>query len=65
LPYFALGQFDATNLQTSFLLMPIAPVATFVGVWLVKRMRIETFYPLMYFLMFLAGVKLIFDISTV
>jgi uncharacterized membrane protein YfcA len=62
LPYFALGQFDATNLQTSFLLMPIAPIATFCGVWLVKRMRIETFYPLMYVLMFFAGLKLIFDI---
>ncbi len=47
-PYFALGQFDATNLTTSFLLMPIAPLATLGGAWLVRRMRPETFYTFSY-----------------
>lgn len=60
-PYFALGQFDSTNLTTSLLLMPFAPLATLLGVRIVKRMKPETFYPLMYILMLLAGLKLIYD----
>ena len=46
IPYFALGQFDATNLTASAVLMPIAPLATLAGAWLVRRMRPEIFYPL-------------------
>lgn len=60
-PYFALGQFDTTNLSTSLLLMPLAPLATLLGVKIVKKMKPETFYPLMYALMLLAGLKLIYD----
>lgn len=60
-PYFALGQFDATNLKTSFALMPLAVISTLVGAWIVKRMRPDVFYPLMYVLMLLAGMKLLFD----
>lgn len=44
LPYFALGQFDASNLKTSAILLPLAPLATFSGAWLVKRMNPEVFY---------------------
>ncbi len=36
-PYFFLGQFDAANLTTSAILLPISIPATFAGVWLVKR----------------------------
>lgn len=60
-PYFALGQFDTTNLQSSFILMPVAIVATLCGAWIVKRMSAKVFFPFMYALMFLTGVKLIFD----
>ena len=35
-PYFALGQFDATNLTASAVLMPLAPLATLAGAWLVQ-----------------------------
>ena len=35
-PYFALGQFDATNLTASAVLMPVAPLATLAGAWLVQ-----------------------------
>ena len=34
-PYFVLGQFDATNLTASAVLMPVAPLATLAGAWLV------------------------------
>lgn len=60
-PYFALGQFDMANILTSLLLMPFAPLATLLGVRIVKRMKPETFYPLMYALMLIAGLKLIYD----
>lgn len=60
-PYFALGQFDTTNLTISFALAPLAPVATLAGVWLIKRMRAEIFYPLMYAMVFIVSIKLIHD----
>lgn len=60
-PYFALGQFDMSNLATSFVLMPIAPFATLAGAWLVRRMRREVFYPIMYALIAVVGAKLVYD----
>ncbi len=60
-PYFALGQFDATNLTASLVLMPIAPLATLAGAWLVRRMRPEIFYPFTYCTVALIAVKLIYD----
>ncbi|WP_417423099.1 sulfite exporter TauE/SafE family protein [Hoeflea sp.] len=60
-PYFALGQFDMTNLSTSLVLAPLAPVATLAGVFIVKRMRPEVFYPFMYLMVFLTSLKLIWD----
>ena len=60
-PYFALGQFDATNLTASAVLMPLAPLATLAGAWVVRRMRPEVFYPFTYATVALIAVKLIYD----
>ncbi|MCO6391312.1 TSUP family transporter [Aliihoeflea aestuarii] len=60
-PYFALGQFDAQNLAASAVLMPLAPIATFAGAWIVRRMSAATFYPFMYSMVFVVAVKLIYD----
>ncbi|MEQ8737187.1 MAG: sulfite exporter TauE/SafE family protein, partial [Hoeflea sp.] len=60
-PYFALGQFDATNLTTSLTLAPIAPIATLTGAYFVRRMKPEVFYPFMYVMVFLTSLKLIWD----
>jgi len=60
-PYFALGQFDATNLAASAVLMPVAPLATLAGAWLVKRMRPEVFYPFTYATVGLIAAKLVWD----
>ena len=49
------------NLLTSLILMPVAAVATLFGAWLVKRMRAEVFYPFMYGMVFLIGLKLVWD----
>lgn len=61
LPYFALGQFDPGNLATSAVLMPIAPVATLAGAWIVRRIDRTIFYPFMYMMVFLVGLKLVYD----
>jgi len=61
IPYFALGQFDATNLAASAILMPVAPLATLAGAWLVRRMRPDIFYPFMYAMVALVSLKLIHD----
>jgi len=60
-PYFALGQFDATNLSTSLALAPLAPVATLAGAFIVRRMKPDIFYPFMYVMVFVAALKLIWD----
>ncbi|PDQ21148.1 hypothetical protein CN311_10655 [Mesorhizobium sanjuanii] len=61
IPYFALGQFDAANLTASAVLMPLAPLSTIVGAWLVRRMRPEVFYPFTYATVAVVAVKLLWD----
>lgn len=61
IPYFALGQFDATNLTASALLMPIAPIATLAGAFIVRRMRPEVFYGFSYVTVGLIALKLVHD----
>ncbi|PRD43954.1 hypothetical protein C5748_08905 [Phyllobacterium phragmitis] len=60
-PYFEQGQFDATNLSASAALAPLALAAPFAGAWIVRRMKPEVFYPFMYVMVFLTGIKLIYD----
>lgn len=64
LPYFELGQFDAANLKASAILAPIAPLAILAGAFIVRRMRAETFYPFMYAMVLIAGIKLVWDGAT-
>jgi uncharacterized protein len=59
--YIALGQFDRANLTVSLTLMPVAIAASLGGVWLVRRVRVERFYTILYSLMALTGVKLLAD----
>jgi uncharacterized membrane protein YfcA len=56
--YWQLGQFDSGNLFVSLTLMPFAPFATIAGAWIVKRMRPETYYPVMYAMALIAAIKL-------
>ena len=60
-PYFLLGQFDAANLRAAAVLMPLAPLSTLAGAWLVRRMRPEIFYPFTYATVALVAVKLVWD----
>lgn len=60
-PYFLLGQFDAANLRAAAVLMPLAPLSTLAGAWLVRRMRPEIFYPFTYATVAVVAVKLVWD----
>jgi uncharacterized membrane protein YfcA len=60
-PYFFLGQLSATNLVTSLLLLPLAPVGIWMGVWLAKRMSDLWFYRVIYVMLGVTGTKLVWD----
>jgi uncharacterized protein len=60
-PYAWLGLFDRTNLATSVLLMPLAPLGVWLGVWLARRIEPRWFYIVAYSGMFFTGAKLMWD----
>ncbi|AJY46347.1 sulfite exporter TauE/SafE family protein [Martelella endophytica] len=60
-PYYLLGELAISNLVASATLVPFAIVATIGGGMIVKRMRMEVFYPFMYVMAFLTGLKLVLD----
>lgn len=61
LPYAWLGLLDTRNMATSLVLLPIAPIGVLVGVRLARRISPVLFYRLVYWGMFLTGVKLVWD----
>ena len=60
-PYFALGQFSPRNLVTSAVLLPLAVVTNFLGIWLVTKTPTERFYRIAYVLMLLIAVALLWQ----
>jgi hypothetical protein len=61
IPYAWLGLLDWRNMATSLVLLPLAPVGVWVGVWLARRINSVLFYRMVYLGMFLTGVKLLWD----
>lgn len=61
IPYYMLGELDLKNLTLSATLFPLALLATVAGAYVVRRMRPDFFYPFMYVMCALAGLKLSFD----
>ncbi|MDP1899635.1 MAG: sulfite exporter TauE/SafE family protein [Rubrivivax sp.] len=61
LPYSVLGLIDLRNLLTAALLVPLAPLGVWAGVWLTARVRSDWFYRLAYAGMLLTGLKLLWD----
>ena len=61
IPYAWLGQFDSSNLMTSLVLSPLAPVGIGMGVWLHNRVTDKFFFKLAYGVLFLVGCKLMWD----
>jgi hypothetical protein len=60
-PYFFLGQFDAENLATAAVLLPVSIAATLVGVRLVKKVESEPFYRIIYGMFFFVGLYLVWE----
>ena len=61
IPYAWLGLLDMRNLVTSLVLVPLAPLGVWIGVWLTKRIASTWFYRIAYGGMAATGVKLLWD----
>ena len=59
--YVALGQFTRANTAATLILLPIAVLASLAGVKLVRKVPVERFYAIVYWLMIIAGAKLLAD----
>jgi len=59
--YVALGQFTAGNAAATLALLPLAVLSSFAGVKLVRKVPVERFYSVVYWLMIIAGTKLLLD----
>jgi len=60
-PYALLGQLNASNLTAALLFSPLAPVGIWLGVWMHRRISDRAFYMVSYVLLFVTGVKLVWD----
>lgn len=61
IPYTWLGQFDTDNLAASAALVILAPIGVLTGAWLHSRVSDRFFFALVYVLLFVVGLKLIYD----
>jgi uncharacterized membrane protein YfcA len=61
IPYAYLGLIDMTNMATSLMLVPLAPIGVWIGVRIAHRIQPTLFYQLVFAGMFLTGVKLVWD----
>ncbi len=60
-PYAWIGQFRSENLYTSLVLLPLAPLGMWLGIWLHRVVPEQAFYRVCYLLLFLTGLKLLYD----
>jgi uncharacterized membrane protein YfcA len=61
LPFWGLGLLDWTNILTSLVLIPVAPVGVHLGIRLQKRISDHAFYNTVYILLAITGTKLVWD----
>jgi len=61
IPYVGLGLFDSRILVTALVLMPLAPVGVWLGIWATRRIASGWFYRVASVGMFLTGTKLLWD----
>jgi uncharacterized membrane protein YfcA len=61
IPYGWLGQLDADNLATSAALVILAPIGVLIGAWLHSRVSDKFFFAFVYVLLFIVGLKLVYD----
>ncbi len=63
-PYYFLGQLNVGNLGTALVMAPLVPLAVWLGVWLHRRLSQAAFMQVTYTLLFVTGVKLVYDAFT-
>lgn len=61
IPYALLDQINFSNMTTSLILAPLAPFGVWLGLRLHKVVDERWFYPICYVLLFITGVKLLYD----
>lgn len=61
IPYTLLGAFDSTNILTSLVLMPLAPIGVKLGYMVLNKVSQKTIYRFLYTALFLSGLKLLYD----
>jgi len=57
--YGAIGQLTWQNLAVGAALLPVAVIANYAGIWLVRRTPAELFFRIVFILMFLIAIELI------
>jgi len=60
-PYLALGQFSTQGLGASVVLLPLAVVTNFLGIWLVRITPTVVFYRIAYILVFVISLGLLWQ----
>ena len=60
-PYVMLGLFQSETLKAALVLSPLVPFSTRLGRWLNLRVEERMFYRICYGLLFVTGLKLIYD----
>ena len=63
IPYWWLGQFTTENLTTSLILLPLAPVGIWLGVWLHRRVSDTMFYRFVLLALVATGGKLVCEVK--
>tara|TARA_R110001583_G_scaffold178786_4_gene334984 strand:- start:10 stop:780 length:771 start_codon:yes stop_codon:yes gene_type:complete len=61
IPYWLLGQFNGSNLETAAVLAPVAIAGTWIGLWAHDKINEQLFYRVCYVLLLLTGIKLLWD----
>ena len=60
-PYYFLGQLHMRNLLAALVLLPLAPVGVYIGLWMHGRVTDATIYRWANILLFATGLKLAAD----
>jgi len=60
-PYYYLNLLAPSNLKVSLVLLPLAIVSVILGFIFQKYISEKIFFNIIYFLLFISGLKLIFD----
>jgi uncharacterized membrane protein YfcA len=61
IPYGMLGQLSTVNLETSLVLLPLAPLGVALGIWAHGKVKELLFYRVSYLLLFFTGARLIYE----